>query len=475
MPDPAPHSPPATSERHLRWLIFLVAGAMFMENLDGTIIATALPAMARSFGGSAVELNIGISAYLMALGIFIPASGWIADRFGTRRVFCLAIVLFTLSSMLCGLAQGLTEFVAFRTIQGIAGAMMVPVGRLVVLRHTPAHRMMNAMSTLIWPSLVAPVLGPPLGGFITTHAGWRWIFYLNVPLGAIALIAALRLVPEIRSEERRRFDWPGFILCGAGTFALLSGIERLVARFDLVSGVLTVCGLALIGLSIRHFRRAAQPMLELAAFRIPTFRVAMSSGSLARMAIGSAPFLLPLMFQVGFGFSPELAGLLMLGVFGANLGMKTVTSMILRRFGFKPVLVWNGVLAALALAACALLRADMPFALIIAILMIGGASRSMQFTANGMMTFADVPKPLMSGANSLSSTISQLSMGAGVALGAMAIRLGAVVSNGLGLHVQAAEYRVAFVLVAIVGLAGVSGSLMLPRDAGRRFTRTQEA
>lgn len=454
-----------------RLLILLVAGAMFMENLDGTIIATALPTMARAFGRSAVDLNIGISAYLLALGMFIPASGWAADRFGARRIFGAAIALFTISSVLCGLSNGLTEFVLLRIVQGMAGAMMVPVGRLVVLRNTPKDRLMEAMANLVWPALIAPVLGPPLGGLITTHASWRWIFYLNLPLGIVALVAAWRLVPDLRADERRRFDWPGFGLCTSGIFAFLFGVERLVSAIDVAGVAPTLAGLILLTLAVRHFRRAKAPMIDLTAYGVPTFRAAMRGGSLSRMAVGSAPFLLPLLFQVGFHFSAQASGLLMLGVFGANLAMKSITTPIIRRFGFRPVLIWNGLLCAITLAACALLAPTTPLPVMIAVLLLGGAARSMQFTTIGMISFSDVPQRQMAGANGLSSTISQLSMGLGIALGAMAVRAGGGLARLFDADFPAAPYRIAFLVVAAVALLSLIDALRLPTGAGDRFAQ----
>jgi hypothetical protein len=346
----------------LRLLTWLVTGAMFMEILDGAIIAPALPAMARDFGTTALELNIGISVYLLAVGIFIPASGWIADRAGSRKVFMLAIALFTLSSVGCGLTGELWSFMAMRALQGFSGALMVPVGRLVILKFTPKDRLMAAMSALIWPALVAPVIGPPLGGLITLHLGWHWIFFLNLPLGLGALWAAWRLVPDVRESTRRRFDWPGFLLCGAGTFLLLYGLERLVAAPGAADLALTGAGLLLLLMAFRHFGRASDPMLQLAALRVQTFRAVLRGGALARMAIGSTPFLLTLMFQVGFGYDAAKAGWLVLILFAGNLTMKSITTPILRRAGYRPVLVWNGVLSAACLAACATLQPDSPLA-----------------------------------------------------------------------------------------------------------------
>ncbi len=447
-----------------RSLIFLVAGAMFMENLDGTIITTALPAMARTFGRSAVDLNVGVSAYLLALGILIPASSWVADRFGTRRTLVAAILLFTVASLLCGVAHSLPQFVAARVVQGAGGAMMVPVGRLVVLRQTPEERLMDAMATLVWPALIAPVLGPPLGGFITTHASWRWIFYLNLPLGLIAAAATLRLIPDLRSDARPPFDWPGFVLSGLGIYGVMAGLERVADRPDSISIGITVAGVGLLAAAVHHFRRATHPMIDLSAWGIPMFRVAMRGGSLSRMAIGSAPFLLPLLFQVGFGFSAERSGLLMLGVFGANLGMKTVTTRILRRVGFRRTLLVNGLLCSLSLAACALLTAHSAIPLILLVLLVGGATRSMQFSALTMISFVDVPKPKMGGANALASTVGQLSMGAGITLAAMGIRFGAPLGRAAGASSAAAAYAGAFLIVALVSVAGALGALRLPDE-----------
>ncbi|WP_174292067.1 MFS transporter [Sphingomonas bacterium] len=464
----SPDAATASSVRS-RLLIFLIAGAMFMENLDGTIITTALPVMARSFARSAVDLNIGVSAYLLALGTLIPASSWVADRFGTRRTLVLAILVFTFASLLCGAAQNLAQFVAARVLQGTGGAMMVPVGRLIVLRHTPEERLMDAMATLVWPALIAPVLGPPLGGFIVVHADWRWIFYLNLPLGLIAAAATLRLVPDLRSPARLPFDWLGFILCGVGVYGLMAGMDRVVDRADAVSVGLILLGAGSLAMAVRHFRRARHPMIDLSAFRFPTFRAAMRGGSLSRMAIGSAPFLLPLLFQVGFGFDAQTAGLLMLGVFGANLGMKAVTSGILRRAGFRSVLLVSGLLCSLSLAACAMLTARTALPLIVLVLLLGGATRSMQFSTLTMISFADLPKPLMSGANALASTIGQLSLGAGITLGAMSIRLGAPLGLAIGARPAAAAYAGAFLIVAAVSAVGALEALRLPYDAGRRF------
>src|SRR5690606_34103941 len=298
----------ALEAARLRLVTFLVTGAMFMEVLDGNIIATALPDMGRSFGVDAVQLNIAISAYLLALGVFIPISGWMTDRYGPRRVLACAIAGFTLTSLGCGLVDSLHAFIALRVLQGASGALMVPVGRLLVLRTTPPHRRMQAMSNLVWPALIAPVIAPPLGGFIASHLHWHWIFFLNVPLGLLGLALTLWLIPPMDLPPRRPFDWVGFILCSLGIFALLGALEWLSTSIQSTALALLAGGVLLILAARRHLYRAAAPMLSLAPLSIQTFRVVMLGGSITRVAIGSLPFLLPLMFQLGFGMNAFQAG-----------------------------------------------------------------------------------------------------------------------------------------------------------------------
>jgi EmrB/QacA subfamily drug resistance transporter len=459
----------ALQDTRLRLVMCLVTGAMFMEVLDGNIIATALPDMGRSFGVDAVQLNIAISAYLLALGVFIPVSGWMTDRHGPRRVFACAIAGFTLTSLACGLVEHLHAFIALRVLQGACGAMMVPVGRLLVLRQTPPQRRMAAMSNLVWPALVAPVIAPPLGGFIASHLDWHWIFFLNVPLGILGLVLALWLIPPMAPAPRQPFDWTGFMLCGLGIFSLLGALEWLAASADAAGLALFACGIVLIVAALRHLRRAAAPMLNLTPMRVDTFRVVMLGGSVTRMAIGSLPFLLPLMFQLGFGMNAFEAGLLLLVVFAGNLGMKAVTTPILRRFGYRQVMLWNGLLASASLAACALLTPAMPLAALLPILFIHGMARSMQFTCLGTLAFADVPEARMADANGLFNVVSQLSMAAGITLGAMTIRLGEELGGALAITRPAFPYRTAFMIAAVIALIGLLDTLRLPRGAGDRF------
>jgi EmrB/QacA subfamily drug resistance transporter len=475
-PLPSTKAEPAAAAGRRREVMtaLLVATAFFMENLDGTIITTAVPAMARDFGVAPVDLNLGVSAYLLTLGILIPISGWVADRFGARRIFSLAVVIFTLASLLCGFTSSLWSFIALRVLQGAGGAMMVPVGRLVVLRTTPKERLIGAIAILTWPALVAPILGPALGGFITTYASWRWIFYLNLPIGVLALGAAWLLLPAERSSENRPFDWPGFVLIGGGLFCTLWASE-IASRPDMrwhEVALFLVPGALLLAAGGWHLRRAEHPMLAVSALRLKTFAVTVWGGSLFRMSIGATPFLLPLLFQVGFGYDAFHAGLLMVAVFAGNLLMKPFTTAVLRRFGFRTTLIGNGVLNALALGCCAFFTPQTPVAVIAALLFVGGMFRSMQFTALNTIAFADVPQPQMSGANTLFSTAFQLALGLGIAVGALAIRLGEWLVPKLGWeHVAAAPYRLAFVFVALIAIAGLVDSVKLAADAGDSVAR----
>ncbi|MCM6631368.1 MFS transporter [Klebsiella pneumoniae] len=447
----------------------LVAGAFFMEFLDGTVIATALPDMARDFGVTAVELNIGISAYLITLAVLIPASGWIADRFGARAIFTLALAIFTLASVFCGLSTEVHIFVAMRILQGVGGALMVPVGRLAVLRTTPKHQLIKAIATLTWPALVAPIIGPPLGGFITRYASWHWIFFINVPLGLAAIILSLRIIPDIRETERRSFDLSGFITTSVAMVSLVTAMERLGDRQPQIWPTLALAalGFGCLLYSIRHFRRAAAPMVRLDALQVPTFQVTMYGGSLFRASISAVPFLLPLLFQVGFGMDPFHSGLLVLAVFVGNLTIKPATTPLIRWLGFRRLLLINGALNVCSLLACALLTPQTPVWAIMLILYLGGVFRSIQFTGVSTLAFADVPAAQMSDANTLFSTASQLAVGLGITLGAIGIRLGEQVGDWLHLtELPGISFRLSFVFIALICLVGMIDSLHLAKTAG---------
>ena len=448
---------------------FLVAGAIFMENLDGTVILTALPQMAKSFHAQPLDLNIGVSAYLLTLAALIPASGWVADKFGIRSVFASAIVIFTAASILCGFCQTLTQFTLARILQGAGGALMVPVGRLAVLRTTEKHELISAIATITWPGLAAPVLGPPLGGFLSTYASWHWIFFLNVPLGIVALVFALRLLPVGREQARRPFDGMGFILTGTACFALIYGLE-LLSR-DQTSRIIVGATLMFAGVlwlvATFHARRHPHPLLDLRALQIRSYAVTIWGGSFFRMAISSIPFLLPLLFQIGFGLNAFTSGLLVLAVFAGNIVMKPLTTPILRRFPFRTTLLVNGCVNAIIILACALLKPTTPIPAIVALLFASGLTRSMQYSALNTLAFADVPEVWMSGANTLFNMTQQLSMAMGIALGAVALRIAGIfgppsASGTLPL----AYFHTAFLIVGAIALIAVLDVTRLESTAG---------
>ncbi len=444
----------------------LVAGAMFMEQLDGTVIATALPEMANSFGVAAVDLSVGISAYLLTLAVFIPASGWIADKFGARTVFTSAIATFTLASIMCGLSGSLWQFIDARVLQGIGGALMVPTGRLIVLRNTEKQHLMRAIAYLTWPALSAPILGPPLGGLITSYASWRWIFLLNIPLGLIAIAVALAIVPNARGSGRGPFDWLGFALTGLAGFGLIYSLET-VGRGRLsgaASALMLAASLAVGLLAIRHMLRAAHPLLDLSAFRVPTFMIALRGGIAFRAAIAALPFLLPLLFQLAFGLDPFASGLLLLAVFAGNLGMKPATSTVLNRVGFKTTVLVNGSIAIATILGCSLLTPETPKAVIVPLLFVSGLARSMQFTALNTLAFADMPQPHMSGANTLFSMLNQMASGLGIAIGAIALRLASLL-HPASETASTRDFQIAFGVIAVLAIAAMMDFRRLAPDA----------
>ncbi|MCX5515549.1 MFS transporter [Kaistia algarum] len=465
------------SEKPSALIAYLVAGAFFMENLDGTVIATALPQMAKSFGVAPVDMNIGMSVYMLTLAIFIPASGWMADRFGARTVFAWAVAVFTIASIWCAMATGLTSFTLARILQGAGGAMMVPVGRLVVLRNTSKTDLMRAIATLTWPALSAPILGPPLGGFITTYASWHWVFILNVPLGIVALLLSLRIIPNDKQAGRPGFDWLGFLLTSLACAGLMYGLDMVgqsEAKWIVGAGVLV--GSFVIGIvAVRHSRHHPHPLPDLAAWRIQTFRVTMNGGSLFRTAVSAVPFLVPLMLQIGFGLDPFQAGLYVLALFAGNLGMKPMTSWVLRTFGFRTTLIGNGLVFVATLLALAFVTPSTPGIVLVVVLVISGAARSMQYTAINTIAFVDVPEGQMAGANTLFSLVQQITFGLGIALGAVALRLSdAFVSPG-SQTLTVADFHSAFLIVGVVALMGLYDTLALPRDAGALVSRHRRA
>ena len=443
----------------------IVATSFFMENLDGTIIATALPQIADSLGVNAVDMSAGLTAYLVTIAIFIPVSGWVADRFGAQLVFGSAIAVFTLSSILCGFCTSYQQFIIARMLQGLGGALMVPVGRLVVLRTTPKHELLKTVAFITWPGLVAPIVGPPLGGFITTYFTWRWIFFLNVPLGLIGLYCVRRFIQNQMADHKRPLDWRGFILIGGCLACMLVGLEKIgQEQINAESFGYCVVSLVLGVLSYVHCMRTKYPLLDFSILRIQTFSTTFFYGSMNRALVGVTPFLAPLMFQVAFGYSSFVSGLLFLGAALGNLGLKPMTSSILRRFGFRNVLIYNGLICATAAGLCACLTSEASVWVITLVMLIYGLSRSMQFTCFQVLAFVDVPEDKMSAANTLFSTVSQLCFGVGIALGALVVHT----AMFFGDHPIAtkSDFSIAFSTVGLAIFVFLIGYLRLKPDAG---------
>ncbi|SAK51398.1 EmrB/QacA family drug resistance transporter [Caballeronia temeraria] len=459
-------------------LPYVVAATFFMEYLDTTIIATALPQMAHSFGTSPNALSLGMSAYMIALAIFIPASGWVADRFGSRSVFFMAIVTFTIASLLCGISQNTVEFTAARVLQGIGGALMVPVGRLTVVRSVEKRHLMQAISTITWPGIVAPVVGPPIGGFITTYASWRWIFLLNLPVCLAVLVAVLKWVPNLRSEERRPFDVAGLVLSGLTLTAILYGAD-IASQPDTnpwIGLLLIVVGLAIGVVAYRHALGHPHPLIDVTTLRIPTFSVTVVTGTFTRIGIGAVPYLMPLLFQIGFGLSAFKSGLFLLASAVGNLGMKALTTLILKRHGFRNVAIINCAVCGVFTIACGMLTPASPLALILLVIFVYGVTRSMQFSSLATLAYADVPQPQMSAANTMWNAAAQMSIGLGIAFGALALRVASALHGGSAAqpHVFTLDdFRLAFSCAGVLTLVTIVGYLRLSRDAGHTLSASR--
>jgi EmrB/QacA subfamily drug resistance transporter len=403
-----------------RVLPLTIAAALFLEQMDSTIIATALPDIAADLGTSPVSLKLAFTTYLLGLTVFLPISGWLADRFGAKLVFRLAILVFTLGSVSCGFAQSLDWLVLSRFIQGVGGAMMVPVGRIILLRAVPKAELLDAIAWLTIPALIGPVIGPPIGGYITTVYDWRWIFWMNLPFGVLALALATWLMPNIKAEIPPRLDVRGFLLSGLGltlsVFGLTVAGRGLFTSWQVIAMIAS--GLLFLAAYGFHARRTIAPILDLSLLRFPTFRHSLLGGNLYRIAVGATPFLIPLMLQLGFGFSAFQSGLI---TFGSALGailMKFTVSPLVRRFGYRNLLLINGVLSCIMFAAKASFTATMPVLMMFGILLISGFLRSLQFSALNTLAYADIDTRDMARANALYTVAQQLFLALGVAVAA---------------------------------------------------------
>ncbi len=426
----------------------VIATALFMENMDSSVIATSLPAIAGDLGEDPVIMKLALTSYLLALAVFIPVSGWCADRYGARTVFQVAIAIFIGSSVACASADSLLDLIIARSCQGIGGALMVPVGRLILLRAVPKEKMIDALAYLTIPALLTPAIGPPIGGYITTFYDWRWIFWINVPIGFAGIFLAYLYMPDEKGGKEESLDWTGFFLAGTGLSILICGftiygrdvLPSFAAPAMMITGSLLVWGY------IVHARRSDNPILDLGLLKVPTFHTSVAGGGIFRLGIGAIPFLLPLMLQIGFGLDPFQTGLITFaGALGAVL-MKFTAAGILRRWGFRQVLTFNALFCAFLLSVYALFSQETPHLIIAAVLLAAGFFRSLQFTA-------------------LVAVAQQLLMSAGVAFAALVLETSQFWRGGSDLGTV--DFQIAFLVIALfMGVAAVLHWRLAPAAGG---------
>lgn len=447
-----------------RIIALIVACAMFMQSMDQTVLGTALATIAADFGTDPVRLHLAMTCYLLSLAVFMPVSGWIADRFGARNVFCAAVAIFTLASIACAFAPNLGALVLGRIVQGAGGAMMVPVARLVLLRSVPKAQLINAMAWVSIPALVGPLVGPPVGGLIVTYLSWPWVFWINVPIGILGIALATIFMPDIREAERRAFDFRGFLFVALGVSGVVLGFETVGdAVMPLwMNGLMALVGVAGLVLYLAHARRRIRPILDLSLLRIRTFSAGVLGGALFRVGIGALPFLLPLMLQAGFGFTPLASGLTTLAAAIGAMTMKFLAAPLIRRFGFRSVLLWNAVLSGASIAACALFSAATPIWAIFIVLLVGGFFRSLEFTALNAVSYADVPQPRMSDATAFASMVQQIALSVGIGLAAMILYLVRDPVAG----VAPSDFLIALALIGALVVGSAVNFARLPPDAG---------
>ena len=464
-------SPLASIRRAMKIRIVpvVVASALFMEGMDSTILATALPTIARDLGVDPISLKLAITSYLVGLAIFIPVSGWVADRFGARTTFRAALAVYIAASLGCALSGTVEGFVGWRFVQGVGGAMMTPVGRMVIVRSIPKSELVSALATLTIPALFGPILGPLLGGLIVTTTDWRWIFFVNVPIGVLGIVLATIFFDDERPEPSP-LDWTGFFLSAMAFTGLIAGATALGRHIAPWWAVALSFGIGATAAAayVRHARRSERPLLDLRLFALPTFDAGISGGALFRIAIGAASFLLPLMLQIGLGLDALTSGLITFwGAVGAII-MKFCGKAILDRFGFRQVLLVNTLLAVGSVAALAVIGSGMPLYIIAVIVFLGGLTRSLQFTSMHALSYADIEPSKASGASAISSVAQQVSLSAGVAVGALALELSQSFNTRPAPAVQ--DFAAAFLAVSAIAFLAVFKMRALPADAGRHLT-----
>ena len=465
--DGSPAEPAASRFSASRIAAMVVAAAFFMEGLDSSIISTSLPQMASSFGVSPSQMSAAITSYLVSLAIFIPISGWVADRFGARKVFCLAIVLFTIGSVMCGFSNSLWALVISRIVQGFGGAMMTPVGRLILTRIFPKNELMRAMSYFMLPGMFGPVVGPLIGGFVTTYFSWHWNFFINVPLGIIGIALAIRFIPDVTMPPPEAFDYKGFMIIAAGLGIAQVAIESLgreTISGPVQFGLFTISGALLLAYRLYATRRPS-PVLDFRMFRIRTFSVAVLAGSIIRSGLGTIPFLLPLLLQVGFGLDPLQSGFLTAFNTAGKLSMRAWVSNFLKRFGFRNVFLVGAVISALMVAGVGLFTAATPHALIAIYLFIFGVLRSAQTIGLGALAYSEVEQTDMSKATSIYALVQRFSQSLGVGVSASLLT---VLSNGDAITV--ADFGILFLILGLLIASSIIGLCRLKSTDGNQVS-----
>ena len=452
-----------------RMAIVAVASALLMQSIDSTALSTALPTLARAFATNPIHLKLCLTAYIMALAVFVPASAWMADRYGARRVFLGAMLVFLAGSVLCALSHSLGQLVAARILQGAGGAMMTPVGRIIVVGSHPREQLVKAMIWLTTPAMVGPILGPPLSGFILSIADWPWIFYINVPVGLLGMAAVLRFVPRRRQPDPGAFDTPGYLMAAAAICAVMIGAESMGSGlFPLwVQAVAWIVAVAASLAYVRYARRHERPVLNLRLLKVRTLRANQTGGTLIRMTIGAQPFLLPLLLQGGLGWTPLKAGLVTMSAALGQLGARFGAQAVLSRFGFRNTLIVTALASGVVVAAPGWFREATPVAVIVLVLAVGGFLRSNHLTSLSSLSFADIPDTAVSQASSLTSVVQQMAQALGITVGGLMLHISQITTASHGVQPLG---PVNFILpFGSVGLAAALAALTywpLPANAG---------
>jgi EmrB/QacA subfamily drug resistance transporter len=448
----------------------IVGGAQFMHQFDGAVIATALPSMAASLHEDPVRLNLAITTYLLALAVFVPVSGWMADRFGAKRVFISAIVVFTVSSVLCGIAHSLLELVLYRVLQGIGGAMMTPVGRVIVLKSVPKLQLVQAMNYITIPAVLGPLLGPSVGGFIVTYFSWPWIFFINLPIGLGGVLAVSLFIPDVHAEKVAPLDLRGFVLIGMAVGGLVFGFEAIGRGVVSVPVILAslAAGAMCSGFYLIHVRRTTDPIIDLSLLRIRTFAASISGGGLFYLGTTSSVFLLALLLQLGFGFSAFQAGLMTLAGAAGSLAMRFTFRLLLKPLGFRRLLIGNALVTAAFLIGCGFFQVTTPYLVIVLALLIGGFSRSVQFTAVQSLGYAEMPSELFSRATSFLAMAQQLAQSFGVGLVALIVHLSLTWHDRIAIAPQ--DIALGYFAIGAIALASVAVFYRLPAEAGAELS-----